>query len=184
MLRSSPFYKMWCAWWFCSFLFVYKDVLPECVAKGSRLTWESEGRAVFGRRCFWVRNRPQPFELDLYGPAVGESSWKWLGMDVSRVSLRRYYIVLCIKVACHARKVMDFASQAQGIVKVTQLRRSYSGICNFRVGFFRGVESRCHVGICSCKVASKAPFLWRASGKMSILKKACESRNGQNHSKR
>ena len=36
-------------------------VFPECVAKGSRLTWESEGRAVFAGRCFPVRNRPQPF---------------------------------------------------------------------------------------------------------------------------
>ena len=33
---------------------------PECVAKGSRLTWESEGRAVFAGRCFPVRNRSQP----------------------------------------------------------------------------------------------------------------------------
>ena len=47
--------------------FIYKKavyvgvvVFPECVAKGSRLTWESEGRAVFARRCFRVRNRPQP----------------------------------------------------------------------------------------------------------------------------
>ena len=38
----------------CTFLF------PECVAKGSCLTWESEGRAVFAGRCFPVRNRPQP----------------------------------------------------------------------------------------------------------------------------
>ena len=37
------------------------SIFPECVAKGSRLTWESEGRAVFARRCFRVRNRPQPF---------------------------------------------------------------------------------------------------------------------------
>ena len=29
-----------------------KNTSPECVAKGSRLTWESEGRAVFARRCF------------------------------------------------------------------------------------------------------------------------------------
>ena len=33
----------------------------ECVAKGSRLTWESEGRAVFARRCFRVRNRSRMF---------------------------------------------------------------------------------------------------------------------------
>ena len=59
---------------------------PECVAKGSRLTWESEGRAVFAGRCFrdrnrsqpfaTVRNRPQVFESGSYGPAVGESSKK------------------------------------------------------------------------------------------------------------
>ena len=57
---------------------------PECVAKGSRLTWESEGRAVLARRCFRVRNRSQPsatvrtcsqlFETGSYGTAVGESS--------------------------------------------------------------------------------------------------------------
>ena len=35
-------------------------MFPECVAKGSCLTWESEGRAVFARRCFRVRNRLQP----------------------------------------------------------------------------------------------------------------------------
>ena len=59
---------------------------PECVAKGSRLTWESEGRALFAGRCFrdrnrsqpfaTVRNRPQVFESGSYGPAVGESSKK------------------------------------------------------------------------------------------------------------
>ena len=38
----------------------YKAFFPECVAKGSRFTWESEGRAVFAGRCFPVRNRPQP----------------------------------------------------------------------------------------------------------------------------
>ena len=36
------------------------ECFPECVAKGPRLTWESEGRAVFARRCFRVRNRSQP----------------------------------------------------------------------------------------------------------------------------
>ena len=39
-------------------------------------------------------------------------------------------------------------------------------------------------GICSCKVASKAPFLWQVSGKTSILEKVRGSRNGRNHSKR
>ena len=49
-------------------------------------------------------------------------------MDASRVSLRRYSTVICIKVVCHARKVMYFAAQAQGFVKVTRLRRSHIGI--------------------------------------------------------
>ena len=39
----------------CFFLVVF----PECVTKGSRLTWESEGRGVFAGRCFCVRNRSQ-----------------------------------------------------------------------------------------------------------------------------
>ena len=82
-----------------------------------------------------VRNRPQVFESGSYGPAVGESSKKWLFMDVSRVSLRRYSIVICIKVVCHARKVMHFAAQAQGFVKVTRLCRSHIRICSFRVVF-------------------------------------------------
>ena len=42
---------------------MYIMFFPECVAKGSRLTWESEGRAVFARRCFRVRNRPQPSSI-------------------------------------------------------------------------------------------------------------------------
>ena len=49
---------------------------------------------------------------------------------------------------------------------------------------FRGVESRCSIGICRCKVVWKAPFLWQVSGKTSILKRVCESGSGQNHSKR
>ena len=33
--------------------------------------------------------------------------------------------MICIKVICHARKVMHFAAQAQGFVKVTHLRHSW-----------------------------------------------------------
>ena len=43
---------------FSSFIF-----FPECVAKGSRFTWESEGRAVFAGRCFRDRNRPHVFAI-------------------------------------------------------------------------------------------------------------------------
>ena len=47
---------------------------------------------------------------------------------------------------------MHFAAKAQGFVKATRLRLVISG---FAVSewCFRGVESRCYIGICSCKVA-------------------------------
>ena len=60
---------------------------PECVAKGSRLTSESEGRAVFARRCFRVRNRshmfatvrkcsnPAPMALPLGRALKSDFSW-------------------------------------------------------------------------------------------------------------
>ena len=57
-------------------------------------------------------------------------------MDASRVSLR-YSIEICMKVVCHARKVMRFAAKAQGFVKVTRLRRSHFGNCSCRVVFWR-----------------------------------------------
>ena len=38
-------------------------------------------------------------------------------MDVSRVSLRRYSIVICMKKTCRARNVMRFAAQAQRLVR-------------------------------------------------------------------
>ena len=38
-------------------------------------------------------------------------------MDVSRVSLRRYSIVICMKMRCGARNVMRFAAQAQRFVR-------------------------------------------------------------------
>ena len=90
---------------------------------------------MFAGRCFRVRNRSQVFESAPYGTAVGESSKKGLFMDVSRVSLRRYSIVICMKVVCHAKKVMHFAALAQGLVKLIRLRRSHIGNCNFRVVF-------------------------------------------------
>ena len=38
-------------------------------------------------------------------------------MDVSRVSLRRYSIVICMTMTCRARNVMHFAAQAQRFVR-------------------------------------------------------------------
>ena len=63
-------------------------------------------------------------------------------MEVSRVSSRRCYILICIQAVCHARKVLHFAAKAQGFVKITRLRRSYtlgSAISEWRL---RVVESR------------------------------------------
>ena len=134
--------------------------LPECVAKGSRLTWESEGRAGFARRCFRVRNRPQPsasVRIRLLWPC----RWGELQKVIFHgcVTCQFASLVVCVKMVWQARKVMHFAAQAQGFVKVTRLRGSYMGFAVSEWCFFRGVGSRCYIGICSCKVASKAPFL-------------------------
>ena len=56
-------------------------------------------------------------------------------MDASRVSWRRYYIVICVKVTCRARNVMHFAAQAQGFVKATRFCRYSIGISVWRVVF-------------------------------------------------
>ena len=69
------------------------------------------------------------------------------------VSVCAAILVICIKVVCHARKVMRFAAQAQGFVKVRRLRRRYIFGIAVSEWCFRGVESRCSIGICSCKVA-------------------------------
>ena len=104
------------------------------------ISWESGGwRCV---RRSWlerpqsfatVRNRSPVDAVSSIGPAVGGSSCRWLFTTGKSV----YSIVICMKVLCHARKVMHFAAQAQGFVKVTRLRRSSIGICSFRVVFWR-----------------------------------------------
>ena len=68
-------------------------------------------------------------------------------MDVSRVSLRRYYIVICMKVTCRARNVMHFAAQVQGFVKVTRLCRYFIGISVWRVVFWGCWMWPCHWGL-------------------------------------
>ena len=57
-------------------------------------------------------------------------------MDGSRVNLRRYYIVICMKVTCRARNVVHFAAQAQGFMKVTRSCRYSIGISVWRVVFW------------------------------------------------
>ena len=63
LLIGKCHFRVMALWVFMMVLYIFIGVFmffPECVAKGSRLTWESEGRAVFAGRCFRVRNRPQP----------------------------------------------------------------------------------------------------------------------------
>ena len=57
-------------------------VVPECIAKGSRLTWESEGRAVFADVVFefaTVCNRRYDVSMALpLGEAfASDFSWMW-----------------------------------------------------------------------------------------------------------
>ena len=78
-------------------------------------------------------------------------------MDVSRVSLRRYYIVICMKVTCRARNVMHFAAQAQGFVKVTRLCRYSIGISVWRVVFW-GVGCGRAIGVCVSGCGIEALF--------------------------
>ena len=119
-------------------------------------------RAVFARRCFRVRNRSQPFgtvrncsqatvrnrSQVFESELVGESSQKWLFMDVSRA--RRHSTVICMKVVCHARKVMDFAAQAQGFVKVT----------------------RCDIGICIAECLPRSSLLREVTFGESLVRNA------------
>ena len=57
-------------------------------------------------------------------------------MDVSRVSLRRYSIVICMKMTCRARSVMHFAAQAQWFERSAVY-------CAVPLGFaFQGVASK------------------------------------------
>ena len=76
-------------------------------------------------------------------------------MDVSRVSLRRYSIVICMTPTCRARNVMHFAAQAQRFVRsavccAVPLGLAFGESCFFGVldvavpfGFaFQGVASK------------------------------------------
>ena len=131
-----------------------------------------------------VRNRPQPFAtvrrlaLSLGEALAGDFLW------IEKVSLCaaillwfawKWYVTQerwCISL--HRRRVL----WKWHVCVVVILGIAVSE------WWFGGVESRCSIGICSCKVAWKAPFLWQVSGKTSILQSVCESRSSQNHSKR
>ena len=115
-----------CVWLFDCFLGVV--FFPECVAKSSRLTWGSEGRAVFARRCFWVRNRSYDVSMALpLGRAIG-GGFSWM----CRASVCVAAITLWFGTSCQKGDAFHFAAQTQGFVKVTPLRHSYIGVCRFQ----------------------------------------------------
>ena len=80
-------------------------------------------------------------------------------MDVSRVSLRRYYIVICTKMTCRARNVMHFAAQAQGFVKVARVCRYSIGICVSGSGIEALFWRFWWMGVCSER-AEIIPNVW------------------------
>ena len=68
-------------------------------------------------------------------------------MDVSRVSLRRYSIVICMKMTCRARNQMRFAAQAQRFVRSAVCYAVPLGLA-FGESCFWGVGCGRAIGIC------------------------------------
>ena len=68
-------------------------------------------------------------------------------MDVSRVSLRRYSIVICVTRTCRARNVMHFAAQAQRFVRSAGYGAVPLGLA-FGESCFWGVGCGRAIGIC------------------------------------
>ena len=74
-------------------------------------------------------------------------------MDVSRVSLRRYSIVICMKMRCGARNVMRFAAQAQRFVRSAEC-------CVVPLGLKRLERCGRAIGICVAGCGIEALFSW------------------------
>ena len=68
-------------------------------------------------------------------------------MDVSRVSLRCYSIVICMKKTCRVRNVMRFAAQAQRFVRSADCCTVPLGLA-FGESCLWGVGRGCAIGIC------------------------------------
>ena len=96
-------------------------------------------------------------------------------MDVARVSLHRDYIVICTKMTCRARNVMDFAAQAQGFVRSAAFCAVPLGLA-FGEWCFWGGGLRFRVW--------QALFSRQVSAEMVILVDGSVFRTGRNHSKR
>ena len=100
-------------------------------------------------------------------------------MDVSRVSLRRYSIVICMKMTCRARSVMHFAAQAQRFVRSAVCYAVPLGLA-FGESCFGGVGCGRAIGIRVSGCCIEAPV----SAEMAILVDGSVLRTGRNHSKR
>ena len=89
--------------------------------------------------------------------AIGGSFCKGLYMDVSRVSLRRYSIVICMTPTCRARNVMHFAAQAQRFVRSAVCCAVPLGLA-FGESCFWGVGCGRAIGICVSGCGIEALF--------------------------
>ena len=78
-------------------------------------------------------------------------------MDVSRVSLRRYSIVICMKMTCRARSVMHLAAQAQRFVRSSVCYAVPLGLA-FGESCFWGVGCGRAIGICLSGCGIEALF--------------------------
>ena len=78
-------------------------------------------------------------------------------MDVSRVSLRRYSIVICMKMTCRARSVTHFAAQAQRFVRSSVRYAVPLGLA-FGESCFWGVGCGRAIGICVSGCGIEALF--------------------------
>ena len=78
-------------------------------------------------------------------------------MDVSRVSLRRYSIVICMTTTCRARNVMHFAAQAQRFVRSADCRAVPLGLA-FGESCFWVLDVAVPLGFAFQGVASKLGF--------------------------
>ena len=75
-------------------------------------------------------------------------------MDVSRVSLRRYSIVICMTMTCCARNVIHFAAQAQRFVRSADCCAAPLGLA-----FGESLDVAVPLGFAFQGVASKLGFL-------------------------
>ena len=89
--------------------------------------------------------------------AIGGSFCKRLCLDVSRVSLRRYSIVICVTRTCRARNVMHFAAQAQRFVRSADYGAVPLGLA-FGESCFWGVGCGRAIGICVSGCGIEALF--------------------------